>query len=361
MVQNLRKNNPGSLLGRSQKKGPRRPRTKAETEKRRRIFIVILIVVAVVASLATVGYGYYDTSVKPWRQPILRVNGTVFNMRYFVTAMRWNSATTAEYADYVISIMEENELKKQYLANEFGISIDAAAIDEELRNQLTEAFVGQGILSENATEEEYEKAYREWRDSYTKQSGLSVQDIKNLAIQPELVNKALTEQVGNRDYPSTDNYDQARVQALLITSADNASLMRTRWENGADFDTLAAEAWVSTSIRDTESDNTTPKWVSKGIQSDTFDNYTFTMPLGMLGDPVQDGEGSENYWLIDVLAREARQLSESDRDTLVTDDLQKWLDDAKTSPENLIVNYLNEAGGKAKLDYAIEHVQVDTG
>ncbi len=80
----------GKLLDRFRQEGPSRPRSKAETDKRRRALILLLIVLAVVSSLSVVGYGYYETSVKPWRQPIVKVNSTVIRMRTFVKMLRLN-------------------------------------------------------------------------------------------------------------------------------------------------------------------------------------------------------------------------------------------------------------------------------
>jgi hypothetical protein len=346
----------GKSLDRSSQKKPPRPRTKAETEKRRRLFIVTLIVLAVVSSMAVVGYGYYDTVIKPWRQPILKVNGTTFDMRYFVKTLRMNGLTSAQYAEYAIDIMKGNELRKQYLESEFpDVDLGAVMSDEAVHAEMAE-LMG---LADNYTQEEYDQQYQELVTNL-KTYELSAGDLRDLYIEPSLISRELQKQIGDRDYPATDNYDHARVQALLITGADNSSLMRTKWENGAAFDALAEEAWVSDSIADTDTDNITPKWVARGIQSTTFDNCTFNMPLGMLGDPVQDGDGSGNYWLINVLAREARQLSESDRDTLVTRALEKWLEEAETSPDSVIVNYLNEEGGAAKLAWGVEHAEAGT-
>ena len=277
-------------------------------------------------------------------------------MRYFVKTLRMNGLTSAQYAEYAIDIMKGNELRKQYLESEFpDVDLGAVMSDEAVDAEMAD-LMG---LADNYTQEEYDQQYEELVTNL-KTYELSAGDLRDLYIEPLLISKELTKQIGDRDYPATDNYDHARVQALLITGADNASLMRTKWENGAAFDALAKEAWVSDSIADTDTDNITPKWVARGIQSTTFDNCTFNMPLGMLGDPVQDGDGSGNYWLINVLAREARQLSEGDRDTLVTRALEKWMEEAETSPDSVIVNYLNEEGGAAKLAWAVEHAEVGT-
>ena len=40
--------------------------------------------------------------------------------------------------------------------------------------------------------------------------------------------------------------------------------------------------------------------------------------------------------------------------------VEEWLTAAKDSPDNEIVNYLNQEGGAAKLAWAVEHAQVST-
>ena len=356
MVQSLRTSGLGRFLNRSGQNKPRRPRTKAETEKRRRFLVVALIVAAVVTAVSVVGYGYYDTSVKPWRQAILKVNGTTFNMRHFVNLLRVYGWTSSEYAQYAIGIMEDNELNKQYLESQFPDVDMGAVIGDEAANAKITELLG---LADNYTQEEYDEAYG-GLESNLKSMGLSIGDLKKIYIEPQLISEELARQVGDRDDPATDNYDHARVQALLVSGSDEAALARMRWENGADFNDLVTEEWVSDSVRDTAAtDNVTPKWVARGIQSTTFDNYTFNMPVCMLGDPVQDNDSPEDYWLVNLLAREARPLAETDRDTLVSSAVSKWLEEAKVSPENVIVNYLDQEGGAAKLAWAMDHVQVD--
>jgi hypothetical protein len=333
------------LQDRFRREGPSRPRSK--TEKRRRLVIVLLVVLAVVSSVSVVGYGYYNTNVKPWHEPILKVNGTVFDMRYFVKMMRLYQVSTSDYADYVISTMEENELARQELEGTCGIFIDEDAVDAELRDLL---------VSDNGTDEEFDGQY-DALVTNLKTYGLTVKDIKDLYIKPSLISDALQKQIGDAQYPSADNYEHVQVQALLITGSDNATLIRTRWDNGEAFDTLAEEDSVSTSVEDVDTDNAT-NWVAKGIRSEAFDSYAFSATLGVISVPLQDSDSSEDCWLIKVMATESRPLSDSDRDTFVSEAYSEWLDEAENSEDNVIVNYLDEGGGTAKLNWALNHVAV---
>lgn len=344
----------GKFLDRFRQKGPSRPRSKAEAEKRRRLAIVLLIVVAIVVSVGIVGYGYYNTDVKPWRQPILKVNSTTYDMRYFVNLMRLYGLTTSDYVDSLISAMEENALTRQYLKSEFpDVDLGAVTSDEAVRAK-TREILG---LSDNTTQEEFDEAYSNWLENF-KQNGSSEKDLIEIGIKPMLVNEELQKQIGDRDYPTTDNYQHAQVQALLINGSDNATMMRTRWEAGEDFDTLRLEKSVSESVRES-SDNKETNWVARGIKSEVFDNCTFTATPGVLNQAIKDS--GDTYWIIKVIARESKPLSETDRETLINQAFSKWLGEFKSSDENEIINYLNEEGGSAKLAWALDHVAVDTG
>ena len=353
------------LLDRFREKGPSRPRSKTETEKSRRLVIVLLIVVAVVASVSVVGYGYYDTNIRPWNQRIVKVNGTVIEMRAFVDTMRtWmllyqmygsSISPSSELAQYVASSMEKNELMRQGLEGEFGIDVGSVTTDSAV-----EARIRSMLVSENATDEEFDKEYDSFKTILKKSYGLSARDFKKLYIEPSLVSEELQKQIGIRDYPSTDNLEHAQVQALLVTGADAATVLRARWEAGEDFDTLADEDSVSESLGHITADNTTIEWVAKGIRSEAFDNYTFTevwSPV-VISDPIQDSDSTGSYWLIRVVARESRPLSDGDRETLIGEAYSKWLEEVSDPENNDIVNYLGEEGGTAKLNWALDHVAV---
>jgi hypothetical protein len=358
----------GKLLDRFRQKGPSRPRSKAEAEKRRRLVIVLLIVLAVVSSVSVVGYGYYDTSIKPWHGRIVKVNGTVVEVREFVNMLRLGQSqesyysSSTEWAQSVATGMEENELMRQGLQGEkFGVDVSEVTSNEAVEAKLRETFVLYGLISDNATEDEYQQAYDNARNSL-KSTGVSIHDYEGLIIKPSLISEELKKQIGDSDYPATDNFEHAQVQALLVTGSDNATQLRARWEAGEAFDTLSTDNSVSSYQRDFAADNTTIEWVAKGIKSNAFDDYTFTenTTRDVISQPVLDTDSSENYWVIRVLAKESRPLSDTDRDTLVSAAFTKWLEDAKNSEDNVIVYYLDKKGGTAKLAWALDHVAVST-
>ena len=357
----------GKLLDRFRQKGPSRPRSKAETEKRRRVLIVLLIVLAVVSSVSVVGYGYYDTSIRPWHQRIVKVNGSVIEMRQFVKTLRLNGVTSSESAQQVATVMEENELMRQYLESEFpDADVGAVTSDEAVEAKLREVFVLYGLISDNATPDEYQQAYQDARDSL-KTVGASMDDYEKLTIKPSLISEELQKQIGDRDYPVDRLVEHAQVEALLIQGSENATAVRDQWMGAADqdaeFELLAADNATYKPVKKylkTNADNTTVVWVAKGVESTAFDDYTFSenTTLGVISQTIPDSDSSGSYWVTKVLAIEWTPLSETDRSTLISKAFTKWLEDAKNPENNDIVYYLSKKGGQAKLAWALDHVAV---
>ncbi len=353
------------FFDRFRRSGAKRPSSKLESEKRRRYLVVLLIVLAVVSSVSIVSYGYYDTKVKPWHQDIVKVNGTVIEMRALVKMMRLYggaSNPSADLAKYVATALEENELMKQGLENDFpDVDIhditSAEAIEAKLREML---------VSETATDEEYQEQYEQLL-STLKTMRLTKKDLNELYMKPLLIQEELQKQIGDRDYPAAGQVEHARVQAILVTGLDNATEVRDRWVNTAnpdeEFQILVSDNSPYSLVNnypEIKADNTTVEWLPKGIQTTAFDNFTFDreVPLLTISDPIRDSESSENYWVIKVLERADRPYSESDRHILVSKAFDEWLKAAKESEDNHIVRYLDEKGGAAKLKWAVAHVVV---
>jgi hypothetical protein len=352
------------ILDRSGQKGSRRPRSRTETEKSRRFVIVLLIVAAVVASVSVVGYGYYNTKVKPWNQRIVKVNGTVIEMQMFVKMLRLQQGMSSyysseeEWAKSVASALQQSELMRQGL-EEFGVDVSDVINTENVEGKLREQFVSFNMIADNATEEEFQEAYKDAKKSL-KKSGVSMEEYKRLAVEPELIDAELRKQIGDRDYPSSASCEHAQVEALLVSGSDNATQLRVRWEAGEAFDELKSEKAVSSSLGPFAADNTTIQWIAKGIKSEAFDNCTFSATPGVLSEVIQDDDDTSKYWVTKVLARESRALSESDRDTLVSKAYSKWLEEIMASEENDIIDYLVKKGGDAKLAFALDHVAVSS-
>jgi hypothetical protein len=335
----------GKTEGLARKEAPRRGRSRWEKEIRQRLIIEAVIVVTIVAALAIVGYGYYDTKIRPWHQPIVRVNDTVFDMRCFVKMLRLyglDSTSDTSSAESVATTIQYNELMKQGLKKEFGIVISDEAIEEELQEVLSSYSMTAEELEENLAT-----------------VGISKADFKQMYIEPILVQEELQNRIGDEKYPSDVSVPHVLVQAMLVQGEDNAAAVKSRWDAGEEFDQLVDEYSPSESYGETssDSDNVTGEWLPQAIESDAFDEFAFAEgSVGILSDPIPESEGSENYWVIKVLDKADRLLSDDHRDTLIDELSDEWLEDAENSEENKLVSYLDDEDGLEKISWALDHI-----
>jgi len=313
-----------------------------ERERRRRRILQIVILVVIVSVLGMLGYGYYDTRVKPWHQPIVRINDTVFDMNYFVKMLRasgLSSTSDTSSAQSVATAIQDNELMKQGLEKDFGVVISDEAIEEKLQEILSSYSMTAEELKTNLAD-----------------VGISVEDFKQMYIEPSLVQSELQQRIGDQDYPADQEFEHVRVQAMLVAGADNATAVRDRWLAGEDFNTLVADYSPSKYYPNTSSDNTTVEWIPRGIESAAFDEYAFAegSENSTVSDAIPESEGSENYWLINVLNKEDRALSEAHRDTWVSKAFNDWLNEEKKKgeEEGRIKSYLDDE----KIGWALAHI-----
>jgi hypothetical protein len=328
------------VLARQRAPKRRRGLSRWEKEIRQRLIVEAVIVVAIVAALVMVSYGYYASRIKPWHQPIVRVNDTVFDMNYFVKILRLyglNSSSDPSSVESVATAIENSELWKQGLKKEFDVTISDEAIEEKLQEMLS-------LYSITAEELEKDLA----------SVGISMEDFKQMYIEPSLVQSELRQRIGDQDYPLDQEFEQVRVQAMLVVGADNATMVRDSWLAGEDFDTLVTDYSPSEYYPKTSSDGTTIEWIPQGIESAAFDDYAFAdgADNGTLSEPIPDSEGSDNYWLIKVLGKGSRLLSQDDRNTLIGNAWNKWLEDARSAETNEIVDYLDYS----KIYWALSHI-----
>jgi len=187
-----------------------------QREIRRRRIIQVVILVALVSSIGVVTYGYYDTRVKPWHQPIVRVNDRVFDMRYYVNMLRLhgveqysqNLQQMMTAAQSAVGPIANNELMRQ-LAHNLGIVVTP----EEIEQEIEDTFSGQE--SETDFKQHYEQTLKKLR--------LSDSDYEEMRVEPELLRLKLRDHIAN-GVPQTAL--QVHVQAMLLGTKEEAQEIR---------------------------------------------------------------------------------------------------------------------------------------
>jgi len=135
---------------------------------------------------------------------------------------------------------------------------------------------------------------------------------------------------------------EAHVQAMMLGSEEEAQMILSKLSEGQEFTDLAQE--YSQSWADEEGADL--GWITKGDVSDTIGGFVFNLEteLNSISTPIPDeGVSTEGgYWLFKIPEEGVREISEEDRDLLIEQAMQDWLDSLFEDPENIVNSYLDD-------------------
>jgi parvulin-like peptidyl-prolyl isomerase len=151
-----------------------------------------------------------------------------------------------------------------------------------------------------------------------------------------------------------EDEDEARVQAMLLESEEQAEEMMARLEAGEDFAELAREY---SQLLDAEENGGDLGMITEGDVTDAFDEYVFvSAELGQISEPIRDEQVATEggYWLIKVVAKESdREIGEEDRNLLKLNASHEWVSRLWVDPANVVDDSSLTA---QKKQWAIEQV-----
>lgn len=140
-----------------------------------------------------------------------------------------------------------------------------------------------------------------------------------------------------------DEAGQGRVEAMLLTSLEEAGEIRGQLEDG-DFADLSEKysQWEGSGEHKGDLG-----WVSPGDMSEAFDGFVFSeeTEVGIISEPIKDNTVTTRggYWLIKVVAKEeSKPLSEEDRETLISQRINEWITSLEEDPSHHTVIHLND-------------------
>lgn len=393
-------------MSKKQKKlEPKRVPTKRQLskwERQRKIRRIIVIAAAVFLSgtIGYVGYGYYESNVKPLHEVVIEVNEISFSMDYYIKTLdAYTKGAEPSQLNYM-SYMIPNQIVQDELVRQGAHSLGIEVTDEEIANEIEENDLPN------------EEVYR---------------DIVSAGLSREKLQEYFASQL-----PET--MEQAHIQIMLVESRKVAYDVIARMESGSDFTALVDEfscnpqaegdlGWLPRELisnplvgdaafdlepgevrsvhdesagksvgywlievteKDTEkgikaraillgsrqeadevkaqltSDNFAELadqysqyqgeeaggelgWLKQGdMNSDAFDEVAFNLDLNIISEPVKDGivQTQDGYWIVKVLEKGDHELSENVREGLTMKSSDAWF---KEQQENsTIENYLDE-------------------
>ncbi len=243
-----------------------------EKQKRRQRLLFRLGVFIIVAALGVVGAGWYRAEYKPYHETIVKVNGSSFNMQYFIDTLGYyGSGQSMQYlyslASGVSKVIEQNELVVQGAA-ELGIVVDADEVETAIKER---------ELPEN-------DAYR----------GMVGAELTATRVQEEYL------------APQIPAYDvHCQIFAMFLESERQVNEVRDRIESGDDFQLIAEELSLDMITQAQKGDlGLRPKGVLDAVlQTPVPGDYAFSAVVGELSAPLYDDGLSKGvgYWLVNVM------------------------------------------------------------
>ncbi len=139
-----------------------------------------------------------------------------------------------------------------------------------------------------------------------------------------------------RERENIPDVEYAQVQALLLSSEEEANDVRARLEAGEDLATLAEDL---SQFEESKKQGGELGVVDRGEMSPPVDDFIFNLnvAVGIWSEPIRDEtvETTGGYWLVKVLDKDDdRRLSSEDRDYLVSRAFGEWVSSLWLDPTN---------------------------
>ncbi len=248
--------------------------------RQQRIQHILYIAGAVFLALIVgyIGYGYYDQQVKPFHQPVVKINGTVFDMDYYIKLLNLysqgkDSSEISPIADRLIEVIESGEAIRE-ASTGLGFGVSTEEIDGEL-----------------------------------KRAGLPDDKVYRDAISSTLVAAKLLKDYFDPKVPT--QCEQAQVQAIFVENDEVARIVADKLGASDNFSSLAKEYSLEAVTKEKGGDL---GWLLKGFTSELLgdlgnsqlEDIAFSLEPGMLSEPIYDGAVTKGigYWLVEVVEKD---------------------------------------------------------
>jgi len=365
-----------------------------------RRFIIIGAAIFLAVIIGWVGYGYYNDRIQPLHETVIEVNDVSFDMDYYVKTLdAYTTDMEPAYIDYMVSSVASQIVQDEIIrqgANDLGIYVTAQEVAEKIEeNQLPKDKVYQDIISAGLLREkliEYfdlqlpdtmEQAHVQTMLVESEQvaddviakiegGGNFAALVDQFSCQPQvegdlawlprelmpntfigeaafslqpgeshkIYDKSATKNVGYWLIEVDDTAEEQGIntRAMLLGNKTEAEEVKAKLVS-EDFTALAKEY----SQHDSKDNGGELGWLKQGdMNSEAFDEAAFGLTIGEVSEPIQDKsvQTTGGYWVITVLGREERVLSEEARIGLAQNDFNDWY--AEQSGNSIINNYLDE-------------------
>lgn|GEM_PF-3282703 len=281
---------------------------------------LVLATVAVIGvALGLIAYGYWDTYLRPAREPAVRVGSRTYDMTYFVRRMRLALAEPSGISPSPALIAALPERLAQDIIDEetalqrapaLGVAVSDDDIDKELA-----ARVRAVVMTDDQGHVQRSPSFEATVRAVLQDSGLTLAQYRR-AVHGQLLQREIQKHF-ERQIPDF----APGVQLRVITVKDEATArdLKRQLDGGADF------AQLATDKSDDASKNTggLRDWAPKGSLPAAVEEVAYRLPLGAVSDPFAvDGQ----WYIIKVEDRsENREVTAQQKSEMAKKQRDDWL------------------------------------
>ncbi|MEX0786735.1 MAG: SurA N-terminal domain-containing protein [Dehalococcoidia bacterium] len=290
----------------------------AEPEDWNRRLIIGSIVAAIIVAFGFIGFGWYQTQIKPLGKTVLRVNETTISLGHLERRMELERERNFIFSGTNQNLLQLPELVIDQL--EAGIVLlDGLS---ELGLSVTDEDVAAEVRSRGGLADEVEASiYADELRQQVEDSGLKAGEYELLLRTEIAQDKAQAYFV----YVGPQSEEQARGQVMALRDRVQADEVLQRLESGEDF--LAVGEELALNPENLEID-----WTPRGGTStiiEDVEEFLFSAEEGELSEVFELGE---TFYVAQLLERDPdRELGEDQRTAVGSRELDTWVRDLRES------------------------------
>ncbi len=378
----------------------KRQLSKWQRQARLRRIIIITAAVFLAGIIGYTSYGYYNDKIKPLHQTVIEVNDASFTMGYYVNMLESYSklvepSQIPNLADFAANQITQGELIRQG-ANSLEIQVTPQEIDEKIEeSELPHEKIYTDAIAADLLREKLQEYFSSQLPATMEQAHTQVMLVESQEVADEVMTKienganftALVEEfscnnqtVGDlgwlprelmpnsliadatfspdsdkinkiKDGPITkntgywlievtdkDEEQGIKARAILLGSKQEADEVKAELSH----DNFAELANEHSQYENGEGGGELG-WLKEGdMNSESFDEAAFSLPIDELSEPVQDKsvQTTGGYWIVNVLEKGEHNISEEVTERLANNKFMEWFQEQKEN--STITNYLDE-------------------
>jgi len=270
------------------------------------VLVLAGFILTAVAVLGIGGFGYYQTSIAPKHQTVLKVGDRSYSMGYVEKRLRYEihnagtgtlAQTNAQYAVYqTVTALESEEVNRIGAAKE-NISVSKDEIDARIRQELG--------VADSADPATYADAYR----NAVRDSGLSPDEYREVVASKVLEDKI--RQNLSSAIPTTA--EQVRLFDIQVSSQEEAQKVVDRLAAGEDFAAIVAEVSLDSATKDKGGEM---GWTPRGALDIAAGDAVFALEPGQWTQPVSI-PSTGSYFIYKVAEKSASMEVTADQQSTI--------------------------------------------